>query len=510
MYIKSYYDYMAEISADELYDGLLGYGLFTEKLPPIFTSEAFLHYCRTNNPVYDEKSKDYISFNIMRNINIPRTMGIPTPMKYEVLCRTLRDNWNDILHHFSIYTGGQNYRVSRIHLRKLYDRDTGLRKPELFEMNYRNYKIEDNPEDDLLIGQDQTNKYVVHADISTCFPSIYTHSIPWALVGKNTAKVNRTQRYWYNKIDRATQYTKNGETHGLIIGPHTSNLLSEIILVVVDYKLLNKNYLFIRNIDDYDCYVSSYEEGQKFITDLEKELREYDLPLNHKKTKIDKLPVTITKEWKHILNSVSLIAPYGKTSFTEVTHYLDTAIELSNENNDSAVLKYAIKALSKLDAFTSNGQKTAEKRILHLATIYPYLLHDIEKCVFIPFHTHQSTIEQFANAIYAESINQNNLEGICYSIYYSIKYDFEINGIDIMDLINTNDCLCRLFAWLYYKKHPGTREIAILKQDALNIVNTTDFERNWLFVYEILDANDLPIGEWRDMKNQNISFLRAI
>ena len=87
MYIKSYYDYMAEISADELYDGLLGYGLFTEKLPPIFTSEAFLHYCRTNNPVYDEKSKDYISFNIMRNINIPRTMGIPTPMKEKALRR---------------------------------------------------------------------------------------------------------------------------------------------------------------------------------------------------------------------------------------------------------------------------------------------------------------------------------------------------------------------------------------------------------------------------------------
>ena len=38
---KTYYDFIKEISADELYDGLLGYGLFSEKLPPVFTSENF-------------------------------------------------------------------------------------------------------------------------------------------------------------------------------------------------------------------------------------------------------------------------------------------------------------------------------------------------------------------------------------------------------------------------------------------------------------------------------------
>ncbi len=38
---KQYIDYMKEISKDELYEGLLGYGLFCDKLPPIFTSESF-------------------------------------------------------------------------------------------------------------------------------------------------------------------------------------------------------------------------------------------------------------------------------------------------------------------------------------------------------------------------------------------------------------------------------------------------------------------------------------
>ena len=35
---KKYADFMDEISSDELYEGLLAYGLFTDKLPPVFTS----------------------------------------------------------------------------------------------------------------------------------------------------------------------------------------------------------------------------------------------------------------------------------------------------------------------------------------------------------------------------------------------------------------------------------------------------------------------------------------
>lgn len=38
---KSYLDHMESITSEELYRGLLGYGLFGEKLPPIFSSIDF-------------------------------------------------------------------------------------------------------------------------------------------------------------------------------------------------------------------------------------------------------------------------------------------------------------------------------------------------------------------------------------------------------------------------------------------------------------------------------------
>lgn len=45
-------------------------------------------------------------------------------------------------------------------------------------------------------------------------------------------------------------------------------------------------YEYVRNIDDYSCYVKDENEAKRFIEDLSKALREYDLFLNHKKQKL--------------------------------------------------------------------------------------------------------------------------------------------------------------------------------------------------------------------------------
>ncbi|MCX0405461.1 RNA-directed DNA polymerase, partial [Clostridium perfringens] len=223
--------------------------------------------------------RQYIYYESMRNINFPRPLGIPNPMAYQRLCECLSENWDKIQKHFETTTKDKSYKVSRIHIRKLNNSGS------LFEMNYDNWRSDGSPELDLLIGK----RYIVKADISNCFPSIYTHSLPWALVGKATSKTNRNKSEWFNKIDHYVQNIKNGETHGLIIGPHTSNLLSEIILCSIDKKLNKWDY--IRNIDDFTCYVETYDKAQRFLVELSEQLREFDLVLNHKKTEIIELPV---------------------------------------------------------------------------------------------------------------------------------------------------------------------------------------------------------------------------
>lgn len=38
---KHYYDFTNELSTSQIYEGLLAHGLFTEKLPPVFTAKEF-------------------------------------------------------------------------------------------------------------------------------------------------------------------------------------------------------------------------------------------------------------------------------------------------------------------------------------------------------------------------------------------------------------------------------------------------------------------------------------
>lgn len=229
---KTYFDFMNNITADELYDRMIQYGLFSEKLPPVFDGASFLAYCKDlSRPVFADKWHDYARYDNMRNINIPRPLGIPTPMGHERLCKCLKDEWPNLQQYFQTITANQTHIISRIHIRKANDTDA------LFQMNYSNWRDDGTPEPDLLMGK----QYMVSADISKCFPSIYTHAIPWALVGKTTAKQNATKtNQWYNQIDHFAQNSKNGETHGLLIGPHTSNLLSEIILCKIDEELCKR------------------------------------------------------------------------------------------------------------------------------------------------------------------------------------------------------------------------------------------------------------------------------
>ena len=154
-------------------------------------------------------------------------------------------------------------------------------------MNYPSWRVDGSPEDDLILG----SRYVVHADISTCFPSIYTHSLCWAFDGKERAKQNKSVNgIWYNEIDGLCQKLRCGETHGLMIDPHASNLLAECILTVIDRHLFDGDWRYIRNIDDYTCYVKSEGDAQKFIIDLKNDLKTFDLFTNSKKLLLNLCP----------------------------------------------------------------------------------------------------------------------------------------------------------------------------------------------------------------------------
>ena len=67
---------MSELSPDDIYEGLLCYGMFSDKIPPCFTSKSFYEYCVSKKGNFENREYKYVIYNSIRNINIPRQLGI--------------------------------------------------------------------------------------------------------------------------------------------------------------------------------------------------------------------------------------------------------------------------------------------------------------------------------------------------------------------------------------------------------------------------------------------------
>lgn len=498
---KKYHQFMSDISSEELYKGLLAHGLFSEKLPPIFQSTGFFEYCVNMRHCFQEGSYSYIYYENMRNISAPRPLAIPNPMAYQLLCKGLSDNWEEIKNYFFRQTDYQEYKISRTHIRKMKDTNS------LFIMNYENWKTDGSPEIEISFNK----KYVVKADISSCFPSMYTHALAWALATKSVAKLNRNQDIWYNKIDLLTRHMKHDETQGILIGPHASNLLSEIILTAVDHDLSMWNYT--RNIDDYTCYVESFEQAQRFLVELNSALRQYSLSINHKKTQILELPLATTEDWVRKLNSINLVSCYGKTDYILARSYIDSAIELMYKNNENAsVLLYAMKVLASASQ-TKNAEELCARTFINLSMLYTYLLTSLDIFVFERYCTDcvmHSCIKNYVEIAYKKGLETRNFEQSAYACYYAIKYNQKIDGFSVQDAIDKNDCILLLLSYVYSKVNDDKLSMNLLKVRAEELSLDQDtYNQFWIFIYEALPMSKLKC-EWKAMKRARVTFLKPI
>lgn len=510
----SYSDCINQLTKYEVLDGFLGHGLFSDRLPPFLTSEPYLIYSKTTPFSNKQYNSQYIYYDNYRNNNIPRVLAIPSPFAYENLCREISEDWENLKKYFYQKTNLQKYKISRVHIRKL------AKTEALFKMNYDNWTIDGFPEPDLLLEK----KYIVKADIANCFPSMYTHSLPWALVGKSIAKQNMHDNdQWYNKIDSYSQKIKDKETHGFLIGPHVSNLLSEIILCDIDSRLCTK-WDYVRNIDDYTCYVKTKDEADDFLLDLLTELKGYDLLLNQKKISISELPKNSDDDWRISLNKADYLLKYNQpyVKYTNIQNYFDTVISLVNKYNNSSILAYALKVIAgyylqkgkkrkfkkirKL-SFSNNAISYIKKMAIHYTLIYPYIIQFYEQTIILPFKLTKDEIKEASDIFYKEGMIKKNFELCSYALLFSIKNNTIIDNFDVTFILKTEHCILLLLSYLYCKKHNLNDDKNKLIEYAKSLSDVKDdFDRNWLFIYEVLSVNDLH-NEYKPLKTAKISFI---
>lgn len=144
---------------------------------------------------------------------------------------------------------------------------------------------------------EQRYKYMLKVDIARCFESIYTHSIAWALRGKEFSKENKKIEFFENEFDKFMQDSNWGETNGIPIGSEVSRIFAEIILQSVDLEIERTlsgiiNRIDIRRyVDDYFAFANTLEDINKIKESIEKGAANFNLHLNEKKTEIHQRPL---------------------------------------------------------------------------------------------------------------------------------------------------------------------------------------------------------------------------
>jgi len=508
-----------KLSEAAVLTGLLDFGLFADKAPPCFTSEGLATIAslamldilvetdeKKLKDSIDMRAHDYIRYEAMRDINIPRHLGIPHPEAYAVQSLAISRHWKEV----STHCNQPKPAISRIHVRP-----TG--SGSIFEMNYKGeerYQLEEEE-----IRWMAGTQYVVHADVASCFPSIYTHSIPWALHGKATSKkLKSITALAGNLLDKCTQITRDKQTNGLLIGPHSSNIISEIILTKIDAELQAKGYKRIsRHIDDYTFYADDFAQAESFVKELGLCLRGFEMSLNDKKTRILPLPRPSAENWIQRLNRFSFPKD-EEVRFSTVRSFLDLALECSQNAGKSTPLNYAIKVLSNpAHKLNPRARRLYILEATNLALAYPYLAPQLDKHVFDRFGNNDlaKQVSEFSSSLAKMGLRRLYPDTIAHALYYALKHEIQLNLNDdeLKEIVALDDCVVNVLLFEYATRSKRAKVVSAIKSRAKEIKSwdKRDRDKHWLLIYQLWTAKELKDnaqGFLAELKTKNFQFLK--
>lgn len=199
-------------------------------------------------------------------------------------------------------------------------------------------------------------RYIVHTDVAQFYGSIYTHSVPWALITKQQAKLRRRDRNVLgNQIDFALRNGQSAQTVGIPIGPDTSLLVAETVLRAVDNAIVQRlgNVVGFRYIDDYELAFPTLQDAECALGVVESALHHFELHLNAKKTRIEEVPAALDHTWVHRVREARPVAG----SEAEIRRFAAVSFENAAEHQDHSVLKFA---LASLRGIAPTGRRAAQ------------------------------------------------------------------------------------------------------------------------------------------------------
>lgn len=400
-------------------------------LPPYFDFKRFLKeiskFSTDGNFKIIKAKDDATSHTIYNNKDGKyawRKFQLIHPVIYLTLVDTIIGNWKLIQDHF------RKNRVDKIHACPIYKRHTRHARQKKTQILSYLDEIEKQS-----IRQSLEFKYISKLDITDCYPSVYTHSVAWALHTKSIAKENRKNSFAEsrngdrrlplvgNDVDFLLQAMQEGQTNGIPQGSVLMDFIAEIILTHIDKllgdRLLCENiteYKIIRYRDDYRIFTKEKSVSEKIIKVLSEILMEFNFKLNTSKTEIGEDITLMSIKKDKLENIIYHIAPDKEMDIYKLKRLLLDILNISKSYPNSG---FVLKVLQHFNhrGFYKKPKKWYAAEAEILITVLLSVAVNNPRCFAVvcisifnllsKLDTEQQ--EYFVDAIYTNLLSMNNI-----------------------------------------------------------------------------------------------------
>lgn len=483
-------------------DALLRFNYFPiqrrerEEIPPALNSEEFTAEIAKNVSEGHVRSKggyDAVEYRLTRFNGVPRPLSIPHPAAQAKLALSIHTHWEKLA---PLTKSPQSHIRPRQH-------DDG----RCIVMDYE--KAWEKAETFLRRGF--AKRFIVHTDVANFFPSIYSHSIPWAAIGFSEAKKKKGKKHaseWFNELDAAVRQTKRDETQGIPIGPATSNIFAELVLGRIDAQLQNVAP-HVRYIDDFRAFCDSEDQAQEFVRCLSEELAKYKLVLNARKTEILHMPQPASPAW---LSQLALALPRDdKISGFDAVNYLNLAVALSASATEGSVIKYALKSLAKKN-IASLGVLEVIPFALNLAFHNPVLL-PLLGMLFKSAGFFMLFWKDELLRVTKEHARLRRSDGAAWGLYWMAKYHVNTDQELRTLVLKSRDCVPMLMLYAIGSAEDKQAVLAFAK--SLDAGDCYELDQYWLLLYLLFAEGALNSpykneDTFQILRDSGVSFLKPV
>jgi len=456
---------------------LISFGYFPKELPPIFETRSFARHTFNLSSIdtyIENKWQRPSSFLLQQKVHYRRKLDIIAPQAMLGQSHIIASNYSDIQALYCNFPGDCS--------RPAFNRKTKFQRavrPYAMGRGYSYKKLELR----------SRFPVILKLDIKNYYRSIYTHSIPWAIHGKQYAKTHLRENNLGNSLDRSFQRGQDGQTIGIPTGPDTSFIIAEVILARLIQGMIDRNTLrsdrIVRYYDDIEYGCESELEAHRILAKFEEALREYELEINPDKVIMLSGPKAVDASWLYNLRNFEWQADLKTDELMEIFSYVSSLAESFLEDH---VFRYFLRKM-RTTLVREDAWPIYQRILLSLfqenrgnaKEIFDQLSYYRE----IGWRINKRAVKEALDRKVRHQLSGMVTSELSWAIYGYLLFDLQISKDLLLSVLKDGDCPSKVLATkIIYRRNISLKsEInSIVRHWGEDVLNSSE----WLFAYEIL------------------------